>query len=124
MERTTTTAARTSHVLSATNVIGARVRNSKNESLGKIEDIVLDTRHGRIAYAVLSFGGFMGLGSKLFPIPWQALAQASDGDEFILDVEKEALREAPGFEKEELPDFADQEWGGQVYGYYGYDPYW
>ena len=124
MAKSTTTTTQMPHVMSATSCIGARVRNPKNENLGKIEDIMLDVRHGRIAYAVLSFGGFLGLGSKLFPIPWEALQMAAEDRDFILDVDAEVLREAPGFDQEELPDFADQQWGVQIYSYYGFDPYW
>lgn len=111
-------------VLSASTLAGDAVTNAKGEKLGKIEEFMIDLEKGRIAYAVLSFGGFLGLGDKLFAIPWEALRLDTDKHEFILGVDKAALKNAPGFDKSDWPDFADRSWGAGVYGYYGYKPYW
>jgi uncharacterized protein YjbJ (UPF0337 family)/sporulation protein YlmC with PRC-barrel domain len=104
--------------------IGYRVINPAGEDLGKIEDIAVDMESGRIVYAVLSFGGFLGFGDKLFAIPWEALKLSSQDDEFILHVSKEALEAAPGFDKNSWPEMADRQWGAGIYDYYGYQPYW
>jgi uncharacterized protein YjbJ (UPF0337 family)/sporulation protein YlmC with PRC-barrel domain len=101
-----------------------RVINPAEEDLGKIEDIAIDLESGRIVYAVLSFGGFLGFGDKLFAIPWEALKLSSEEDEFILHVSKEALENAPGFDKDHWPEMADRQWGAGIYDYYGYRPYW
>jgi hypothetical protein len=70
-------------------------------------------------------GGFLGVGNKLFAIPWQAFEQHAAEDKLILDVEREKLQNAPGFEKDgRWPDFADRTWGESIYNYYGYDTYW
>lgn len=114
----------TPRVLSATSVIGDRVRNSAGENLGKIEEVMLDLHAGRIAYAVLSFGGFLGLGDKLFAIPWQALRLDAENECFVLDVDKEVLKNAPGFDKNNWPEVSDPGWGAEVYAHYGYEPYW
>jgi hypothetical protein len=111
-------------VLSAGTLKGDRVRNPAGDDLGKIEDIMLDVRSGRVAYAVLTFGGFLGMGNKLFAIPWQALTLNERDHEFILDVDKGVLENAPGFDKDNWPDMADPDWGKQMYNYYGYEPYW
>jgi sporulation protein YlmC with PRC-barrel domain len=111
-------------VLSASTLAGDRVRNPEGEDLGKIEEIMLDYKNGRIAYAVLSFGGFMGLGNKLFAIPWNALELNTDEHKFILNVDKKKLENAPGFDKSDWPDMASPEWGSKIYSYYGYRPYW
>jgi sporulation protein YlmC with PRC-barrel domain len=111
-------------VLSASTLSGDRVRNSEGEDLGKIEDIMLDYKNGRIAYAVLSFGGFMGLGNKLFAIPWSALELNTDEHKFILNVDKEKLETAEGFDKNNWPDMTSPEWGSRIYSHYGYRPYW
>jgi sporulation protein YlmC with PRC-barrel domain len=111
-------------VLSASTLTGDRVRNSAGDDLGKIEDIMIDVPTGRIAYAVLSFGGFLGLGNKLFAIPWEALTLNEADHEFILNVDKERLERAPGFDKDNWPDMAHPTFGEQVFGYYGYKPYW
>jgi sporulation protein YlmC with PRC-barrel domain len=111
-------------VLSASTLAGDRVRNSAGEDLGKIEEIMLDISTGRIAYAVLSFGGFLGMGDKLFAVPWDALTLDEREHEFILNVDKKQLEDAPGFDKDNWPDMANPAWGSQVYNYYGSKPYW
>lgn len=111
-------------VLSAGTLKGDAVKNPAGDDLGKIEEIMLDLSSGRVAYAVLSFGGFLGIGNKLFAIPWQALSVDEDAKEFILDIDKQRLENAPGFDKDNWPDMADREFGTKVYSYYGYKPYW
>lgn len=112
--------------LRASTVIGNKVVNTAGEQLGNLKELVLDLEDGRIAYAVLSFGGFMGMGDKLFAIPWEALLLNPKDQTFILDVEKDVLTEAPGFDKDHWPDNAQYEagWLLDIYEYYGYSPYW
>ncbi len=105
-------------------VIGSKVINQQNEDLGKIEDIVVDADAGRIAYAVLSFGGFLGLGDKYFAIPWEALRFNLSDKHALLNVDKKVLENAPGFSKENWPNMADATWGNQIFTHYGYKPYW
>lgn len=111
-------------VLSAGTITGSRVMNPSGEDLGKLEDLMLDLDRGRVAYAVLSFGGFMGMGDKLFAIPFQALKHDGDRNRFVLNVDKERLKNAPGFDKNNWPSTADRAWGSQIHSYYGYQPYW
>jgi sporulation protein YlmC with PRC-barrel domain len=112
-------------VVSASKIIGEAVVNRQNESLGKIHELVIDAKEGRLAYAVLSFGGFMGMGNKLFALPWRALEFANTENKLILNVDKEKLKAAPGFDEDaKWPDFADKAWGNSIDSYYGYDPYW
>jgi sporulation protein YlmC with PRC-barrel domain len=112
------------HVMSASSLTGDRVVNKAGDNLGKIEDIMIHIDSGRVAYAVLSFGGFLGIGDKLFAIPWEALSLDEDRKEFILRVEKEKLEKAPGFDKDRWPDMADPSWSEQIYNYYGYKAEW
>jgi sporulation protein YlmC with PRC-barrel domain len=112
------------NVLSATELIGDKVVNRVGEKLGQIEELMLDVEKGRVAYAVLSFGGFLGMGDKHFAIPFEALKLDADHDSFILDVDQEKLKMAPGFEKSNPPKAADRTWGAEIYKYYGYRPYW
>jgi len=105
-------------------LLGYRVINPVGEDLGTIEDIVIDMESRRIAYAVLSFGGFLGFGNKFFAIPCEALKLSSKEDEFILHVNREVLENAPGFDKDDWPEMADRQWGAGIYDYYGYRPYW
>jgi hypothetical protein len=108
----------------ATEAIGMDVRSSANENLGDIQDIVLDQQSGRVAYAVLSFGGFLGIGDKLFAVPWAALKETPKQDAFVLDVPKDRLEKAPGFDKDKWPNLNDRQWGSQIHTYYGVKPYW
>ena len=103
----TTQNRRKRRVLSAGNLVGDRVRNSKGEDLGKIEEIMIDLPTGRVAYAVLSFGGFIGIGDKLFAVPWSALQVDEGKQELVLDIDRKVLESAPGFDKNDWPDMAD-----------------
>jgi sporulation protein YlmC with PRC-barrel domain len=111
-------------VLSASTLAGDRVRNAAGEDLGKVEQIMLDVPRGRIAYAVLSFGGFLGIGDKLFAVPWSALKLDTGEHEFILDVSKETLENAPGFDKNNWPDMADAAFQARIDSHYGAPAYW
>lgn len=113
-----------SRVLSASSLKGDTVVNAKDESLGTIEELMINLDKGCIAYAVLSFGGFLGMGDKLFAIPWSALTLDTVEKRFVLDVEKEKLERAPGFDKSDWPNMADRNWETSVYSYYGSKPYW
>lgn len=109
--------------LSASTIKGDKVVNRAGENLGKIEELMIDLTDGGVAYAVLSFGGFLGLGNKLFAIPWQALTLRLHEHAFVLDVAKETLEKAEGFDKDHWP-VTNREWLATMYSYYGYQPYW
>jgi sporulation protein YlmC with PRC-barrel domain len=109
-----------SNVWSASTMLGDRVRNAAGENLGKIEDLVLDPSTGQVRYAVLSFGGFLGVGDKLFAIPWQSLALDGSGNHYILNVDKDRLRNAPGFDRNDWPDMTDSGWQRRTNDYYGH----
>jgi uncharacterized protein YjbJ (UPF0337 family)/sporulation protein YlmC with PRC-barrel domain len=111
-------------VLPVSTLMGFRVINPAGDDLGKIEDIAIDMASGRIAYAVLSFGGFLGFGSKHFALPWEALRLSSAEEAFILHVDRAVLEKAPGFAKDQWPEMADRQWGAGIYSHYGYRPYW
>jgi len=110
-------------VLSARTICGDAVVNSSGEKLGKIEELMIDLENGRVAYAVLSFGGFLGIGDKLFAIPFEALELDPDNHRFMLDVSREKLEQAPGFDKNDWPDMADTTWEEGIHAYYGTKPY-
>jgi sporulation protein YlmC with PRC-barrel domain len=95
-------------LLSSGSLSGTKVVNTAGEDLGKIEDFMINVRDGQIEYGVLSFGGFMGIGDKLHAIPWASLQVNETNEEFVLDVPKERLEAAPGFDKDNWPDFADE----------------
>lgn len=97
-------------VMAATTMQGDKVLNRQDEKLGELVDIMIDVESGRVAYAVLSFGGVLGIGDKLFAIPWYALTLDADRKCFILDIDKERLRHAPGFDKNHWPSMSDPAW--------------
>ena len=111
-------------VLTASTLAGDQVQNSAGEDLGKVDEIMIDIPSGKVAYAVLSFGGFLGMGNKLFAVPWSALRLDEDKKHFVLDVDKKKLENAPGFDKDKWPDMADTTWGTRIFSYYGVAPYW
>jgi sporulation protein YlmC with PRC-barrel domain len=114
----------TRRVMSAASLASDSVQNKTGEKVGSITDIMIDLPSGRVAYAVLSFGGFLGFGEKLFAIPWEALTLDEDNKCFILNVDKGTLENAPGFDKDNWPDMADASWGSDVHNYYRQQPYW
>jgi sporulation protein YlmC with PRC-barrel domain len=105
-------------------ILGAKVINAAQEDLGKIEDLVIDARNSRVAYAILSFGGVLGMGDKHFAIPWEALSFDLSQKVAVLDIDKDRLKNAPGFDKDDWPDLASEKWGTEVYAYYQCKPYW
>ena len=109
-------------LMGADTLIGDSVVNAADENLGDIKEIMLDMQTGQVAYAVLSFGGFLGMGDKLFAVPWQALHLDTVNKRFVLDIDKQQLQNAPGFDKDAWPDMADTRWAQQIHSFYGTDP--
>jgi sporulation protein YlmC with PRC-barrel domain len=120
----TTTVSTHPNVLSTSAIIGDSVVNRTGESLGKIEELMLDLEMGRVAYAVLSFGGSPEMNDKLFAIPFEALKLDATREHFTLDVDQNKLKNAPSFNKNNPPKASDRTWGAEVYKFYGYKPYW
>ncbi|MFC0253062.1 PRC-barrel domain-containing protein [Massilia consociata] len=109
-------------LMGAGTLIGDSVVNGQEEDLGDIKEIMLDMQTGQVAYAVLAFGGFLGIGEKLFAVPWQALHLDTVNKRMVLNVEKERLKSAPGFDKDAWPDMSDVGWASGVHSFYGTDP--
>lgn len=106
-------------LMGAATLIGNDVYNHKEERLGDIAEIMLDTATGAVAYAVLSVGGFLGVADKLFAVPWSALVLDTRNERFLLNVDKARLKDAPGFDKDDWPDMSDDVWASKVRSYYG-----
>lgn len=109
-------------LMGASTLIGNDVFNDQDEDLGEIREIMLDMHTGQVDYAVLSFGGFLGMGEKLFAVPWAALELDTTSRCFVLRVSKARLESAPGFDKQHWPDMADPEWVNDVHQFYGTHP--
>jgi sporulation protein YlmC with PRC-barrel domain len=108
-------------LMGADTLIGDHVHNLKNEHLGEIKEIMLDMRSGKIAYAVMSSGGVLSIGEKLFAVPWDALKLDTEHKRFTLDIDLERIKNAPGFDTENWPDMANPQWKNQIHTYYGMD---
>lgn len=111
-------------IVSSDQMTGKKVVNRQDENLGTLHDIMMDLERGTVAYAVLASGGFLGMGDKLFAIPWSALEYHSEQEHFVLDVDKEALKSAPGFERQQWPDLSNREEGDRIHKHYNVRPYW
>lgn len=105
-------------LMGAGTLIGNDVYNRAEESLGDIKEIMLDMRAGKVAYAVLSFGGILGMGEKLFAVPWERLVLDTANERFTLDIEKEQLKNAPGFDKDHWPDMSSPDWNSEIDTFY------
>lgn len=110
-------------LMGANTLIGNEVVNADGDNLGEIKEIMLNVPTGRVEYAVLTFGGFLGFGEKLFAIPWAALTLDTMNKRFVLNVSKETLESAPGFDRDDWPDMANQQWVDDIHTYYGVKPY-
>jgi len=108
----------------ASSIIGTDVVNAERESLGDIKELVIDPRTGKLAYAVVSFGGFLGVGEKLFAIPFSAFEYNAAKNEYVLDVAKQRLQAAPGFDADHWPEMGDEKWNRDLSSYYDRAPYW
>lgn len=106
------------HILSTSSIAGKTVYNLEGEKIGNIKDMVIYPEEAKVAYAVLSFGGIMGIGDKLFAIPIEAL-KMSDEDEIRIDIDKDRLEDAPSFDKDNWPRTANPQFVDTVYSHYG-----
>lgn len=114
----------TFRIQKASDLIGKPVQNPDGEQLGEVQDLAIDGEHGRVAYVVLSFGGFLGVGEKWFAIPTESLTLPKSAKHFVLAMDKDRLKSAPGFNKDKWPAMGDSKWGIQTHKFYGVQPYW
>lgn len=111
-------------VLSASTLEGDDVVNPGGEKLGKLKEVMIDITTGNVGYAVLSRGGVMGMGEKLFAIPWSIMTVDGESEQIVLDVTEDFLDAAPGFDPDHWPEFSSPEWGEDIHRHYGIEPYW
>ena len=111
-------------LISADKVEGTSVMNTAGEKLGSIEDVMIDKRSGKVAYAVMSFGGFLGIGHKHHPLPWSVLKYDTNLSGYVVNLDKQMLEKAPAYDTDAPVDLADQEYGRKLHDYYNVPPYW
>jgi hypothetical protein len=90
-----------------------KVKNQLDETLGNIEDLVVDMKSGKISYAVLGVGGFLGIGEKYIAVPPSAFSVGTDEKSLVLNADKTKIQAAPGFIKTNWPDYQNPDWGGE-----------
>ena len=113
----------THDLIASDKVEGTKVYDPNGEHIGSIERILVEKRSGKVSYAVLSFGGFLGMGHDHYPLPWSKLNYDEDLGGYRVDVTKQQLEGAPKYERED-EDYWTAENGRRVYDYYGVAPYW
>ncbi|HEX9854440.1 MAG TPA: PRC-barrel domain-containing protein [Acidimicrobiia bacterium] len=111
-------------VLSAGTLAGDPVKNPTGERIGDVKEVMIDLPTGRVAYLVLSYGGFLGMGDKLFAVPWDVVTIDQDDQAVVVDIDKSELERAPGFDNEAWPDFSDATWTKEIHEHYGVPYEW
>lgn len=114
----------TSTLIAADKVEGTTVYNTSGDKLGTIETVMIDKRSGKVAYAVMSFGGFLGIGEEYHPLPWDMLKYDTSQEGYRVNLDKSTLENAPTVRRDEKVDWADETWGRRVHDHYGVTPYW
>jgi hypothetical protein len=114
----------TSTLISSDKVEGTAVYDRKGEKLGSIHTLMIDKVSGKVAYAVMSFGGILGIGDRYHPLPWNVLTYDTGQGGYVVDLDPSMLEEAPTYGTSETPNWSDRRWGQQVHDYYGARPYW
>jgi sporulation protein YlmC with PRC-barrel domain len=100
------------------------VYNTASEKLGSVEDVMLDKKAGRIAYAVLSFGGFLGIGERYYPLPWEKLTYNTEVGGYVVNLDRDTLEGAPSYTDAATAAWNDEAWNRSLYSHYGIEPYW
>ncbi len=114
----------TDRLISADKVEGTAVYNRQGDRLGTIYTVMIDKFTGKVAYAVMSFGGFLGIGDRYHPMPWSVLDYDTRQGGYVVDMSKEQLEGAPSYAASETPRWGDRVWGQSIYDYYRVPPYW
>jgi hypothetical protein len=114
----------TNSLISSDKVEGTAVYDRRGEKLGSIHSVMIDKISGKLAYAVMSFGGFLGMGDSYHPLPWHVLTYDTRQGGYVVDLDRNKLEGAPTYTTSETPDWSDRRWGQRVYDYYGTRPYW
>jgi sporulation protein YlmC with PRC-barrel domain len=106
----------------ATKVNGTAVYNPTGDRLGEIDDVMIEKRSGHVVFAVMSFGGLLGIGEKFHPLPWEVLKYDTNKDGYVVNLDKDALKKAPSYSRDEIG--SDLAWRSKVSSYYSATPYW
>lgn len=118
------TAREAGSLIAAGRVEGTTVYNPAGDSLGTIDEIMIDKQSGKVAYAVMSFGGFLGMGERHHPLPWGVLRYDTGLGGYVVNLDKETLKNAPSYGKNEVYNFEERSAAEKLHDYYRIPPYW
>ena len=119
-----TTTRETTSLIPAEKVQGTNVYNTAGETLGSIYDLMLDKKSGHVAYAIMSFGGFLGIGDSYHPLPWSILKYDSNQGGYVVNLDKRQLEGAPSYPADAAPEWGNRDYETGIHDYYGVGPYW
>jgi hypothetical protein len=114
----------TDRLIASDKVEGTAVYNRQNEHLGTVHNFMVDKSTGRVAYAVISFGGFLGMGESYHPLPWRVLTYDTRRGGFVVDLDSSRLKKAPTYTASNEPNWSDRRYGNRIDEFYGMTPYW
>ena len=114
----------TTRLIASDKVEGTPMRNTAGHKVGTIERVMIDKRSGKVAYAVMSFGGFLGMGQDYVTLPWHVLRYSDDLDAYELNIDPDRLRDAPRYSGDWNNFTVNRDWERSIHSYYGVDPYW
>ena len=114
----------TGSLIAADKVAGTDVYNRQGENLGEVDTVMIDKTTGRVAYAIMSFGGFLGIGNRYHPLPWSMLQYDHTRGGYVVDLDKRILENAPSYGDDDRIDWSDQAYGRRVHDHYRVSPYW
>ena len=112
------------NLIASSKVEGTAVYNTAGESLGEIDDLMIDKLSGKVAYAIMSFGGFLGMGNQYHPLPWSVLKYDAGRGGYVVNLDKQQLEGAPAYNEDAEPEWGDRAYEKRVHDYYGAEPYW
>lgn len=112
----------TNRLIASNKVEGTAVYDRQGNRLGSVYNFMVDKRSGQVAYAVMSFGGFLGIGDSYHPLPWKTLNYDTDRGGFVVDLDKDRLQKAPSYRTSDNPAW-DRDYGRRIDDYYGVTPY-
>ena len=114
----------TSSLIASDKVQGTNVYNTAGDNLGSIHDLMIDKLSGKVAYAIMSFGGFLGIGNQYHPLPWSVLKYDTAMEGYVVHLDKSQLERAPAYDVGTEPAWGDREYETRIHDYYGVGPYW
>jgi hypothetical protein len=114
----------TGNLIASDKVQGTSVYNADGETLGSIHDVMIDKPSGKVAYAIMSFGGFLGMGNQYHPLPWSVLKYDTNLGGYVVHLDKRRLEAGPAYDIDEEPAWGDRAYESKIHDYYGVGPYW